>query len=133
MYTALKAIKVQVGPGKVELRQPGDPIPEAANWPKVSSWIDSGHIKPDDATTVPRNSRQKLKPMVAAKKAAPLPPPPPAPPESDELPEEGDTRSELMAMSRREMNQFAEDNTDLDPKSYPNKTALAEAILETAE
>jgi hypothetical protein len=63
MYVAVKSIKVQVGPGKIEIRQPGQSVPEAENWPNPGLWVKRGFIRPaDGAAVVPGYDRGKLQP-----------------------------------------------------------------------
>lgn len=46
-YTLLRSMKVKTADGRVELRQPGDKVPEAATWRDPGVWVKRGYIKPD--------------------------------------------------------------------------------------
>lgn len=70
-YVLCKPMKVQVAPGKLEQRQAGDPIPEAASWANPAIWIKRGFIRPttQEAAAESGYSRAKLQPMRPAKDA----------------------------------------------------------------
>lgn len=59
-YVALRSIKVQKPDRTMDVRGPGDPVPEAETWRNVELWVRRGYIAPADGTT--------LQPMKAAKK-----------------------------------------------------------------
>lgn len=86
-YIALRSLKVQKPDGKMDLRAPGDPVPEAAKWKDVDRWVRRGWIAETDPATIktkkgtPRKKSvpAKLKETVAAVPEAPAPEPEPAP------------------------------------------------------
>lgn len=53
-----------------EVRQPGDPIPEAASWPRLESWLRSGAVEQRPAGSVPQNAAE---PQQTATPEAPVP------------------------------------------------------------
>jgi len=59
-YVALRSIKVQKSDRTVEVRNPGDPVPEADTWRNVELWVRRGYVAPGDGTT--------LQPVKASKK-----------------------------------------------------------------
>jgi len=59
-YVALRSMKVQKPDRTVEVRSPGDPVPEAESWPNVELWVRRGYISPADGAT--------LQPVKAVKK-----------------------------------------------------------------
>ncbi len=65
-------MKVQKADGSVELRQAGEPVPEAATWANPGVWIKRGWIQADDHATSMESgyTRGKLKPMIPAGPAA---------------------------------------------------------------
>lgn len=48
-YVAIKSIKIQKADGTMELRGPGDPVPEAAGWRDTERWVRRGWIAPAEA------------------------------------------------------------------------------------
>lgn len=68
MYVCCRSMKVQKGidsQGKpiMEMRQPGDDIPEAANWPNPGTWVNRGFIRLKDGRNhIPGYDRGKLQP-----------------------------------------------------------------------
>jgi hypothetical protein len=58
-YVALRSIKVQRPDRSLEIRSPGDPVPEAKTWRNVELWVRRGYITPADGAT--------LQPVKAAK------------------------------------------------------------------
>ena len=143
-YITARSMKIQKADGTVELRGPGQPVPEAETWANPAIWVKRGYITPTDGELV-EYSRKKLKPARPstsedAKRAVARVPMPKAPlPGTEEpavelagLPEDADTRTELLKMSRADLNEFAEDNGVADASSYSNKGALADAVLAIA-
>ena len=45
MYVAAKVLRVQTASGKLELREIGDPVPEAVGWKQIPRWVGEGYIK----------------------------------------------------------------------------------------
>lgn len=144
-YTCTKPMKVQVAPGKLEMRKPGDPVPEADTWANPGIWIKRGFIRPDDQETALASgyTREKLKPARPATDAdaergmnTPVPktnkPLPGYQGQGNVLSADADTKTELMKMGREELEAFATDRGLTDPSSYANKGLLADAILATA-
>ena len=64
-----KALRV----GK-ELRQPGDPIPEAASWPRLESWLRSGAIEARPAGSVAQEPSNEPSEPVTVPAAPPAEP-----------------------------------------------------------
>ena len=148
-YTCTKPFKVQKADGTMELRRPGQPVPEAAGWANPALWIKRGFIQADDHETAKASgyARDRLEPMreataADAKRAeahVPMPnkPLPGSEPDGGEgegegLSEDQDTKSELMKLRRDELEGLASEQGIEDPAEYPNKEALADAILEAA-
>jgi hypothetical protein len=48
-----------------ETRRPGDPVPEAATWPRLESWVRSGAIiaKPAGSVTPPAAPERPVEPV----------------------------------------------------------------------
>lgn len=70
-YIALVQQKVQVTKGGktyYEIRQPGDPIPEAEKWANPALWVARGYIRADKNTVVPRGNANAPKGMRAMTK-----------------------------------------------------------------
>lgn len=146
-YVLMRSMKVQKDDGTVELRQPGDPCPEAAKWPNPGVWVRRGYIKPIEAVNIPGYDRGKLKPMKEAtaedaKRGQNAPDQRAAAQASAEVNTdagtgagegEGDPMAELMALSRGDLNALAEEHGIEDPHKLPNKEAVASAILEAQE
>jgi hypothetical protein len=61
-YVALRSIKVQKPDRTVEIRSPGEAVPEADSWANVELWVRRGYIAPADGST--------LQPVKAARKPA---------------------------------------------------------------
>lgn len=59
MYTAAREIKVQMTDGSVDIRAPGQKVPEAAGWPDAARWVAQGALIPDPGTQVPPSLRRK--------------------------------------------------------------------------
>lgn len=150
MYKLLKAMKVQKADGTIEQRQPGDPCPEAADWPNAQIWVNRGHIAPTTAASTPGYDRGKLKPvreatLVDAQRGMNTPVPkagkelpgykgngdvsPDAGDDTPDLPDEYDSKSELMSLGRGDLEALAAEHGVKDPASYPNKGALSAAVL----
>lgn len=138
-YELLRTMKIQVAPGKVELRQPGDPCPEAEKWPNPAAWVRRGYLKQTDTAAMPAYDRSKL---VPARKAKPEdadrgknPPsasdgaatvaekPAAAEPVDEQV-------AELMALSRSDLNALAAEHGIAEPAKLAKKEAVAKAILE---
>jgi len=147
-YTCMKPMKVQnLQTGKVDNRKPGDPVPEAASWPNPAVWVKRGFIQPDDAMTAQECGyvRGRLQPARASteedirrgnsstvpKLNEPLPGHAaggaPADDHGDASP-----RTELLKLSRSDMEASAKAHGLSSPESYSNKGLLADAILEAA-
>ena len=64
-YTCIKPMKVQnPKTGKVDLRNPGDPVPEADDWVNAGLWVKRGFLMPDDQETLNASGyvRDRLQP-----------------------------------------------------------------------
>lgn len=140
-YVARKPMKVQTEKGTIELRQPGDPVPEAANWPNPQLWVRRGHISPDTNEPVPEYERKKIQPMRKAEaedvergQNLGQKPPPVVPsdvpkgPVVDEEPQ--DRMEELMVLSRSDLNDLAAEHGIEDAGGKKNRTEVAKAIIE---
>lgn len=140
-YICLKPMKVQVAPGVIEMRKPGDPVPEAENWPNPAIWEKRGFIKLDDGKPTPGYDRSKLVDMKPADSAAVVR----SQPVSAPVPKAGEpiegytgqgnveptvSRDDLMALTRDQLNELAAQEGVEDADSMPNKGAVADAILE---
>ena len=145
-YVCVKPTKVQNDSGQVEIRQPGESVPEAANWPNPGMWIKRGYIRTDDHETAIASgyTREKLLPMREstdediARGAGTLVPKAgvPLPPGRDDpggLLEDSDSKSELMSLSRADMESLATEHGVENASDYPNKGELADAILAATE
>ncbi len=44
-YVAARSMKVQKNDGSYEIRQPGDPVPEAESWANPDAWVKRGFIR----------------------------------------------------------------------------------------
>jgi Rho termination factor, N-terminal domain len=44
-FIACRSLKVHTAHGQIEIRQPGDPVPEAEGWPNPNAWIKRGYIR----------------------------------------------------------------------------------------
>lgn len=138
-YQCVRPMKVQTAEGKVELRNPGDPVPEADSWPNPGVWVKRGYIQKTDGKAVPGLNREKLLPMHAAteediKRGAGTVVPQPGKPlpgheQKPELPQDADSKSELMSLKRDDLEALAEEHGIENPSGYPNKGELADAIL----
>jgi hypothetical protein len=88
MHFALRELKIDTGKtgedGKriIEIRQPGDAVPEAARWGNPGVWINRGDIT-DAEGFVWRNRKKTGERMTI--ETAPPPGPPPEPPEGEPL------------------------------------------------
>lgn len=198
-YTCTRPMKVQnLKTGKVELRQPGQPVPEAESWPNAAIWIKRGYIQADDHETAAASgyTRDKLLPArkatkedIARGKNAPVPKTgedlPGYQGQGDVLPvvtekddetlteeqllemseedllelggtydlslngaEKADmvlaileaqeeatdeaTKVALLKLKREDLETFAAEQGVEEPTSYPNKEALADAVMELA-
>lgn len=47
-YVAVRSLKVQRPDGTMDLRAPGQAVPEAANWTDVERWVRRGWIAPSE-------------------------------------------------------------------------------------
>lgn len=67
-YIAQRTIKVQNSEGKIVIRNRGDDVPEADDFPNPEVWVRRGYIKPADVETGLASGyyRDKIKPMRAA-------------------------------------------------------------------
>jgi hypothetical protein len=142
-YVVIKPMKVQKADGTIEIRQPGEAVPEADGWANPGIWVKRGFLAPTDQATANASGymREKLKPMVeagedAAQRAeAPVPQPGQPLPgyQGQSAPEvvdgEEDPMAELLGLNRGDLNALAEDCCVEDPEKMPNKAAVAEAIL----
>ena len=57
MWVALKLLRMGAG----ELRDVGEPVPEAEHWKQRQTWIDAGYIgwAPEPTPTVPKPAAKK--------------------------------------------------------------------------
>ena len=137
-YVAVRSIKVQTATGKVEIRMPGQEIPEAADWANPGLWVKRGYIRPKDGTMpVPGVDRDKLLPAREAtvedaeRSKAPVPKP--------EEPLEGYTGSAevqmdsktLMKLTNAELEELGS-TFDLNLDGMVKKE-MVEAILEASK
>lgn len=58
-YFAAKRIKVQTPEG-VQVREAGDLVPEAASWPKLSTWMANGSIIRSDGRIVTKREERVI-------------------------------------------------------------------------
>lgn len=131
-YTALKTMKVQNSAGQIEIRKPGDKVPEALTWPNVNVYIKRGFLEADDqqSANAAVYTRKKIKPAVVADENAKnrsisKPPVSGQPLGSDKSSEDSD----LTSMSRKDLNTYAKENHGVEnPEKYPTKKALIEAF-----
>lgn len=65
-YVALRSMKIQKPDGTMELRKPGDPVPEADGWSDPERWVRRQWIAPADGQTL-RPMKPPRKPSVPAK------------------------------------------------------------------
>ncbi len=155
-YVALIRLELS----KDDVRQPGDPIPEAAEWRNVETYIQCGHVAlvPDGTESevgellrngvVPNlglTSRTKLVHLInAARRTQPVgrplkaqpSEPAPAPPEpvaSDDDDTVEYSETELMRMKRWDLEQIAKSVGVENPEEFKNRGQLVEAILEAAD
>lgn len=64
-YIALRSLKVQKADGTMDLRQPGEPVPEAAKWRNLELWVRRGWVAPADAEATNQIlHKAKPKPMI---------------------------------------------------------------------
>lgn len=146
MYKALKQLKVQTEDGKIEIRNPGDIVPEADDWPNLQPWISKGFIAPMDQETSSKHkwNRKKIKParnsteddIARGKGSIEI--------EKDKLnqndEEKGynekrkehlnmvEQKGELLSLSRADLDALALER-NLDPQQYSNKNLLVDALL----
>ncbi len=150
-YTCIRPMKVQNANGVVEMRAPGDPVPEAASWPNPALWIKRGFIQADDHATVLESgyTRDRLLPMREATEAdkkrgtgSPVPqrgkPLPGHAAKGDDTGDAdgdagGDDLSELMSLTRSDLDALAEEHGIDAPGGMPNKEAVAKAIVAAGE
>ena len=105
MYEVLKSMKVQDADGNIRIAKPGEDVPEADTWRNRRSWIDRGFIKLKAGTTSPP-------PPNTAKPVRPATPPKPEPkPEETADTEESYTESQLLKMSKGEVQVALRDET----------------------
>lgn len=123
-YIICRAMRVQVRPGVVELRQPGERVPEANDWPNPGSWVRRGYIKPASPGPIPGYDRGKLKPAVPAKKREPTPEPAQEP--APKL-----TRDGLLSMKNADLEDLG-DTFGLQLHGA-KKSDMVEAILEAQD
>jgi hypothetical protein len=90
-YIALRSLKVQKADGTMEIRRPGDPVPEAATWKDVNRWVRRGWVAETDPSTIKSKKavpRKKSVPASVKEKIPTEPPPardPSLPPTREEL------------------------------------------------
>lgn len=70
-YVALRSLKVQKADGSMELRKPGDLVPEADSWVDAERWVRRLWIAPVDSPSVMATTGKPQKQPV---KAQPVPP-----------------------------------------------------------
>ena len=98
-YIALKPLRVG---GK--RRNPGELVPEAADWPRVSAWVDQGRI-----TTVPKKMVDKDELAAAEKAYADRIADKQAQEQSEPEPEAAEESKSTTEMSRDELKQLADE------------------------
>ena len=144
-YIALRPFKVQVGQGKLEWRQAGEPVPEAETWPRADSWVRRGFIAPTDQDTANRSgyNRSKLQPMIdadeAAKERSKAPVPKSKQPlpgyqgtgqsEEQQQPDVENPVQELMQLHRKDLEDLAKEHGIAGAEQMQNKAVIAEAIV----
>lgn len=133
-YIAARQMKVQVAPGKVEVRRPGEPVPEAEDWVNVGAYVRRGYLTHDGNKDLTYD-RRKLKPSVVADDAArargaapgvtpaPLPPPLPTP-----VPTTGPA-ADLMLLNRGDLDSLALEHGVERPERMANKLLVVQALL----
>ncbi len=137
-YTCIRPMKVQNASGEVEMRKPGDAVPEADTWANPGLWIKRGFIQADDIETSRKAgySREKLLPAREAtpednqqavskvpQQGTPLPGV-----DTDDASDE--QLSELLELSRSDLDALAEEHGIGEPAKMPNKKVVAEAIIQ---
>ena len=125
MYRALRSLKVQKADGTMSKRQPGDPVPEAATFRNLKSWINRGWITDEDGSTPPEHRAVAEKVLEPAPEPKAEPTPEPVAKEAE--PE--DLASELASLSKRDLNALAKEQ-DLNPKDYESREDLEVALKE---
>ena len=118
MYEAIRSMKVQAKHG-VEIRQPGDAVPEAAGWANPDLWVKRGYLKKVEA------KEEK----VAAVKLAVVPSEPEAPAPKRYVAIDEERMNDLCMLKRKDLNERAEDLGIERPERYPTKTDIARAIV----
>lgn len=154
-YIAVKSIKVQKSDGVIDIRKPGEEVPEAKDWPNAALWIKRGYIMPTDQESAVTAGlvREKLKPMVPADRAAVERGKAPVPQAGEDLPgyqgqmstSKTDAGSspgfdelspgekqyvrELEDLTREDLNTLATEHGIKDAHRLPNKRAVAIDIV----
>lgn len=140
-YVLLRSMKIQKEDGTMELRPPGADCPEAEKWANPGVWVRRGYIKPKDPGVSQVYDRSKLVPAKkATQKDADRGKNPQTTtavaseiskrPKEPEPPAKEDPITELLALSRNDLNALAEEHGVGDPSRLANKEAVAKAIVE---
>ncbi len=137
MYIALRNIKVQTANG-VEIRKPGEAVPEAEKWPNPRLWIERGYIEfsGKGGKGLPVHHRGKTLPNRKAEesdlKRGGLKKPEEK--KADPILEEADknedgriSKTELLKLQRNQLDELA-GNFNLEGP-FKNKEAIADALL----
>lgn len=145
MYVCARVMKIQKADGSIDIRKPGDEVPEAKDWHNLAMWVRRGYIRPIDRVVIPGMDRTKLAPMVETvlhdsdpKTTEPkitldteTVKQPKAEPKMPILADEKHKQiGELLELSRTELNNIAGEEGIEDVKKMPNKTEVARAIVD---
>ena len=96
-YIALRSLKVQKADRTLEIRKPGDPVPEAAEWKNLDLWIRRGFVAETDQETVRTKKDVPRKKSISAELKEEVPTnPASAPPKLSVYP----TREELSKLTK---------------------------------
>ena len=137
-YTLLRSMKIQCADGRVEIRQPGAAVPEAATWQNPGIWVKRGYMKADDGKPIPPGTLGPRVPMRAvtpedlARRAGAEPAIIEDLAKVDEV-DPTDTRivteETLLAMSKEDLMALAKNN-DVKVSPIMKKVEIAKALLD---
>jgi len=99
-YIALRSLKVQKADGTMDLRAPGDPVPEAANWKDVDRWVRRGWLSETDPVTIKAKKAPRKKSVPAKVEKVVMEQPAPAPAPEPEQPSPPASRDELAKLTK---------------------------------